>query len=227
MKNKQNHQFRFKNTFHAKAGDHIENRVFNENGEPLLTISAIALDEHLSKQHSAYSEIEWELEDSKYSFYLAKKFDSEDAIRSALFVSALMAYGRVFTQAEGRNGVKLEGTTHWLGSEQIATKRHNELMDFRHKLIAHTGESPYRMCQTSIVTSLKASEGQQIPANSLPRNISFGIAVFKMGFAGFGNEDIDDTILHIESILFKVQEKKKSLEARLTQIAIDLLLEKS
>lgn len=217
---------KFKTVFFAKAGDHIENRMLNENGEPLLTISAIALDEHLSKQHSSYSEIEWELEDTKNSFYRAKQFDSEDTIRSSLFVSAIMAYGRVFTQSEGRNGVKLEGTPHWLGNDPTAIKRHNELMEFRHKIIAHTGNSPYRTCQTSIVTSLIAKENQQIAANSLPRNISFGIAAFKMGFSGFGNEDIDDTIRHIEIILSRVQEKRKGLETRLTQVAIDLLLEK-
>ncbi|HAZ13256.1 MAG: hypothetical protein A2X86_00490 [Bdellovibrionales bacterium GWA2_49_15] len=199
--------------------------MLNNKEEPLLSFIAAQFDKHLANQHAAYSEIEWELEDSRNSFIRTTEFISDVQIHSALFVNAIMAYGRVFASADGRNGIKLEGTARWVGSEHNSIKRHNELMDFRHKLIAHSGHSPYRLCQTSIVTDVVADK-QQAPMlrNSLPREISFGIVAFKIGIAGFGNEDIDETSRYIEKIILKVKEKKKELESKLTDIAVRALL---
>lgn len=216
---------RFHSKFQANAGDKIEHQMLNSNGEPLLTFTAEQFDQHLAKQHSAYSEIEWELEDAKNSFNRSKEFIGDTQLHSALFVNAIMAYGRVFASAEGRNGIKLEGTTRWVGGEHNSIRRHNELMEFRNKLIAHAGQSPYRLCQTSIVTNIVSNEDQHpIYSNSLPRDISFGVGAFKIGIAGFGNDDIDETNRYIEKIILKIQDKKRELESKLTNIVIDVLL---
>lgn len=225
MTTEQNKGMRFNSVFPAYAGDRIEYQTLNNNGEPLLSFLAEQFDKHLANQHAAYSEIEWELEEARNSFRRSKEFIADVELHSALFVNAIMAYGRVFASAEGRNGVKLEGTTRWVGSELNSIKRHNELMEFRNKLIAHAGHSSYRLCQTSIVTSIVAKEQQHpIPSNSLSREISFGVGAFKIGIAGFGNEDIDETSKYIEKIILKVQEKKRELEGKLTNIVIDILL---
>lgn len=213
----------FNASFFAEPGDQIEYRMTNDKGEPLLTLAADQFDKYMANQHAAFSEIEWDLESSKESFRRSKDFFGDEGIRSALFVDAIMAYGRVFTSAEGRSGVKLEGTSYWVGSDEISLKRHQSLMEFRHKLIAHTGKSPYRNCQTSIITSL-ISTGQGVQPNSLPRDIKLGVSSFKMGLCGFGDEDIDKTTLYIQQIISKVQSKKSELEAKLTAIAVDALL---
>lgn len=222
----QNSQSRFKTTITAKAGDQIEQRVLNDKKEPLMTIPSKVINEHLSNQYSAYSEIEWELEDSKKLFQKAKLTASEESVRSALFVAAIITYGRIFNTADGRNGIKLEGTSHWLGDNPIAKKRHNELMEFRNKLIAHTGHSPYRSCETSIVTDIVAHENGQVLPNSLPKNTILGVGTFKIEFAGFSNEDIDATIRFLDSIKIRVQKKKIKLEERLTNLALKVLIEK-
>lgn len=214
----------FNTTIYAEAGDRIEYRVANDKGEPLLTLAADQFDKYMAGQHAAYSEIEWDLENSKESFRRSKNFVGDEDIRSALFVDAIMAYGRAFASAEGRGGVKLEGTTHWVGADDVSLKRHRELMDFRNKLIAHTGNSPYRHCQTSIITSL-ISTGQSVQPNSLPRDITLGVGAFRIGLSGFGDEDIDKTIQFIQQIVLKVQSKKSELETKLTAIAVEALLE--
>ena len=222
----QKNDVQLKSVIDAMAGDKIEHKILNEEGEPLLTFAADQFDKYIANQYAAYSEIEWELENSKNSFTKTKTFSPGDDIRSALFVDAIMSYGRVFATAEGRHGVKLEGTAHWVGSENESLKRHQELMDFRHKLIAHTGNSPYRFCRASIVTNVVMNDSNSILANSLPRDISFGISAVKMGVTGFGDEDIDKTALYIEKIILKVQEKKSEIEFKLTEIAIEVLLVK-
>lgn len=219
-----NGNIKFNATFNVTAGDVIEQQILNENGQPLLSIASDQFDKHIANQHAAYSEIEWELETAKKSFLKTKLFIEEDDVRSALFVDAIMAYGRVFNSAEGRNGVKLEGRPYWVGSEHTSVKRHNELMDFRNKLVAHTGNSPYRSCQSSVVTNIILKDKNPIPSNSLSRDISFGVAVFKMGLIGFSNEDIDETVSYVENIILKVQKKKTGLETKLTELAISLLL---
>lgn len=140
MTDKIDTNLRFHTSLHANAGDRIEHQILNSNGKPLLTFTADQFDQYLAKQHSAYSEIEWELEDARNSFTRSKEFVGDIQLHSALFVNAITAYGRVFASAEGRNGIKLEGTAHWVGSEHNSIERHNELMEFRNKLIAHAGD---------------------------------------------------------------------------------------
>lgn len=217
---------KFNTSIFAQAGDQIEYRMANDEGEPLLTLAADQFDKYMASQHAAYSEIEWDLENSKESFRRSKDFIEDEDIRSALFVDAIMAYGRAFASAEGRGGVKLEGTAHWVGADEVSLKRHRELMNFRNKLIAHTGKSPYRHCQTSIITSL-ISTGQAVQPNSLPRDVTLGVGAFKIGLIGFGHEDIDKTVEYIKQIVSRVQSKKNDLETKLTAIAVDALLQNS
>lgn len=216
-------QFNF--VIHAAPGDQVEYLMVNERGDPLLTFAADQFDKQIANQHAAYSEIEWELEKSRESLRRSKEFKGDDDVRSALFSDAIMAYGRVFSSAEGRGGVKLDGSGYWVGVDEVSLKRHRSLMEFRNKLIAHTGESAYRSCHSSVITSL-ISKGRDVSPNSLPRNVSLGISAFKMGLCGFSDEDVDKTVTYMQLIISKVQKKKAELEMKLTTIAVEALLVK-
>ncbi len=219
------HHVQFKTTIETRSGYRVEANLLNENHEALLSFEVNQFSEGLSKQHSAYAEIEWELDKSKHCFLRSKDHVDDDLVRSALFSEAVMSYGRVFNSAKGRNGVKLEGSSYWIGDDKTSKKRHFELMDFRNQLIAHTGVSPYRTCKSFVVTNL-ISTGQTVSANSLPRSITFGIAPLKLSLTGIGADDIDDTILYLDMIISKVQSKLKLLESKITELVVESLLVK-
>lgn len=221
-----NPKFHFSSSVKANAGDTLEFEWQGLDGKSLLNFPAEAFDVFLAKQHAGYSEIEWELLDSKQSFSKTTEFENDDHIKNALFVDAVMSYGRVFATAEGRSGIKLDGTSHWLGGDESSSALHEKLMEFRNTLIAHSGQTALRSCQSYIVTSLHESGVKQVMPNSLPKSISFGIGTLKFSMFAVGSKDITTILNHIDSIVRRVQVKVESLQNKITTIAAEKLIEK-
>jgi hypothetical protein len=203
-------EFKFNATVGASPGQSVSWQFLRDDGVPVHTVLAEELHPHLCAQHSAYCEIHSDFGDAVEALNQMKRFDSqsEQTLRRALFSDAIITYCRAFTSAEGRSGVKLENTPHWIG-DSLSLKRHEEMMDWRNTLIAHTGNSPLRAVWSGLIL------------DSLENTQQIAVGFQKMAMSEFSNEDAMDTASHIAAVANRVQKKIDFLTSELTKLAIE------
>lgn len=98
---------------------------------------------YLSPEHKSHNDEDGE------SYSLGTLDDSKNIIIKSLFFSSIIFYGKCFTEAKGR-GIKLEKTIIPVPYHE----KHNQIMEFRHTLAAHSGEGRWDTGKLNLVRSL-------------------------------------------------------------------------
>ena len=127
------------------------------------------IDTRLEKQYVAYDLIHHDLVCAKEWIELAHKIlpprsngqstknkdqygpmghKEKETIIQSLFISSVTYYGKCFTQAKGR-GVKLDKA--FVPSE--FNQKHDQIMEFRHTIAAHSGNGPWDVGVLKLVKS--------------------------------------------------------------------------
>jgi tetratricopeptide (TPR) repeat protein len=117
-----------------------ENKVMNLGQLPLIHI-----DTPLGKRLKGLKNIKLDLFivlGLFQSFINLDDCEENYILRHSLWFSGVITYGRCFTVASGR-GVRLERPRYISALDESLVKTHDEIMEQRHKYIAHADDNPY------------------------------------------------------------------------------------
>jgi len=196
----------------AEAGDEIKVVLRGKDGKPVPYIPVEVFDEGIARSYRGFRGILEDLTDSRKAFVKSISLfkDGDQVILLSLLVNAVVSYGRCFTSAEGRGGVTLNASHPWIDKNSNEIRWHKTLMDLRHKLFAHAGESPFR---TSFALVIVDSKEQP--------KVVHGIHTGKIELAAFSPDDTRSCLNYLDILINRVTEKSDQLSSRLEQIAKD------
>lgn len=199
----------------------------------------IILESQQAKNFAAYSLIKKDLKFIKKSFEYAMSIASNETdvvgdgvslryrpevdvdsdILKALYISAVVTYGKCFTKAEGRK-VKIDSKNLFKKSGNDLILLHEELMTQRHQYLAHGGRTQYEKTNAIVVL-------HPIKKNATPLLMTECAHV-----AAFGKKDFEkylELIEFVENFVNEIlsEKAKKLYQNEVGFISIEELYKKS
>ncbi len=184
----------FNKLIDAKPGDRLTAVPIGHDGKPVPYAEATEVDPNLARQHAGYYHIQQDLLNAIRTIEVSTQSDSSisTVATEAMLVSAVISYGRCFTDADGR-GIKLDAGRPWIDEE--SKRWHAELMNMRHQIFAHAGSSPYSKTGTLVLLDSKEN----------PQNVQ--LFCLSWHLANVSKEDLLSITQHLKKICHQVTKK--------------------
>jgi hypothetical protein len=201
--------YSFNTTVGAKPGDSFSVTQMDFNGNPINHINASEIDERLARRYGGLFHIQEDLREAINALDASSKLSTDIPVivRSSLLVNAVTSYGRCFTQADGRDGVKLEDSSPWILNIGNEKKWHEELMQLRHQIFAHAGTHHFSQIGTTIAV------------DSLEKPTMIALSVLRWSLEDLGQESLIDMKEHIQKVLARVIQKLNEVGRKLEDLA--------
>jgi hypothetical protein len=191
----------------ADPGDRIESAIKLQPG--MKCVNANEISAPLARRYSGLFQIQEDLRMAR-DYLWRMVAVSEPEVRSALFVSAVIAYGRCFNEAEAR-GTKLDAKSPWITVAGNEKRLHHELMHLRDQAFAHSGNNNYETSVVSVIYDERDLSKVQIHCR-------------KLIVESASNENVPIIVTHFETLIARVEEKAKKAAYRLNKVLLDRLI---
>ncbi|NJB84198.1 hypothetical protein [Wenyingzhuangia aestuarii] len=156
--------------------------------------------QHLEKKNVAYYSILLDLETCEKALSELQK-ENNEIIRTSLFTTIIILYGKCFTDSSSTNSPKLELSC--FESLENLKKLHLNLMSMRHNFVAHRGKTEHELGKAYF----------QI----FPKTMKWGIKVGLQRRFCFESEEIPEYIKLIEYLMKITMEKYRKVEKKIME----------